>query len=197
MKRISIIFRPIWKRVSICRRTHVRFSFRDQLRKKKRKKKEEKKKRGRGRAGYSYELLSWWCGGRRFAFPVQRISFGVLGSFPKQTKTGRLNGHRIATAAPNHRKRERNTNSTRTSAPCTSYEGVCPFSRSAVRAIWQPVHNEWFTVRSNNEREREREREREDRRSRMGTNARYSIENKQNARMNSLSFMDGYGLLDH
>lgn len=85
------------------------------------------KKEGRYRTarGYSYELLSWWCGGRQFAFPVQRISFGVLGSFPKQTKTGRLNGHRIATAAPNHRKRERNTNSTGTSARClhTSYGG--------------------------------------------------------------------------
>ena len=39
--RISIIFRPIWKRVSICRRTHVWFSFRDQLQKKK----ERRKKR--------------------------------------------------------------------------------------------------------------------------------------------------------
>ena len=61
--------------------------------------------------------------GRRFAFPVRGISFRVLGSFPKQTETGRLNGHRIATATPNYRKRERNANSTGTSTSCASYRG--------------------------------------------------------------------------
>lgn len=61
--------------------------------------------------------------GRRFAFPVRGISFRVLGSFPKQTETGRLNGHRIATASPNYRKRERNANSTGTSTSCASYRG--------------------------------------------------------------------------
>lgn len=72
--------------------------------------------RGRSRIGAAR-------GGRRFAFPVRGISFEVLGSFPKQTETERLNGHRIATATPNHRKRERNANSTGTSTPCASYRG--------------------------------------------------------------------------
>lgn len=58
---------------------------------------------------------------RRFAFPVRGISFRVLGSFPKQTETELLNGHRIATATPSHRKRERNANSTGTNKPCASF----------------------------------------------------------------------------
>lgn len=61
--------------------------------------------------------------GRWFAFPVRGISFRVFGSFPKQTETGRLNGHRIATATSNYCKRERNANSTGTSTSCASYRG--------------------------------------------------------------------------
>lgn len=130
-ERMPIIFSRIFTRAAISGEIRVPFSFYNQLARER--ERERRSGRGRGKKedryrmarGYSYELLSWWCGGRQFAFPVQRISFGVLGSFPKQTKTGRLNGHRIATAAPNHRKRERNTNSTGTSARClhTSYGG--------------------------------------------------------------------------